>query len=113
MRFAIQQDDLNRAEGLLNAIGDHGAEWNFLKGTLCYRRGWLDEAKRYFETACQMEPDNQEYARAMETMSGGYQPEGYGPVSTADCGEGTCGKLCAAALCCNVVGGGVYCLPCI
>ncbi|MGM9618352.1 MAG: DnaJ domain-containing protein [Oscillospiraceae bacterium] len=116
VRIAISQGDLARAEGLLNAISDHGAEWNYLKGTVCYRRGWMDQARRYFETACQLEPGNAEYARALAMMDdSGYQPEGYGGVSTADCGGATCGRLCAAALCCNALGmgGGVYCLPCL
>lgn len=116
VRLAISRGDIARAEGLLNAIGDHNAEWNFLKGTVCYRRGWMDQAKRYFETACQMEPGNAEYARALAMMSeSGYRPEGYRTVSTADCGDGYCAKLCTAAVCCNALGmgGGVYCLPCL
>ncbi len=36
----------------------HDAEWNFLKGAICYRRGWLDEARRYYQTAVTMAPDN-------------------------------------------------------
>ena len=100
--------------GLLNAIDDHDAEWNFLKGTICYRRGWMDQAKRYYETACQMDPSNVEYARALSMMrgEGGYRPEGYHTVSTADCGDNYCMRLCAMTVCCNALGGGVYCLPC-
>lgn len=116
VRIAISRGDIARAEGLLNAIGDHNAEWNYLKGTVCYRRGWMDQAKRYFETACQMEPGNAEYARALARMNeSGYRPEGYRTVSTADCGDGYCARLCTAALCCNALGmgGGVYCLPCL
>lgn len=116
VRMAISRGDIARAEGLLNAIGDHDAEWNFLKGTVCYRRGWMDQAKRYFETACQMDPGNAEYARALAAMNeSGYRPEGYHTVRTADCGSGYCARLCAAAVCCNAMGmgGGVYCLPCL
>ena len=51
VRAAIQQGNLNLAEELLNAMKDHDAEWNFLKGVLCTRRGWMDEAKRYYQTA--------------------------------------------------------------
>ena len=42
VRAAIQQGNLNLAEELLNAMKDHDAEWNFLKGVLCTRRGWMD-----------------------------------------------------------------------
>ena len=48
VRMAIQQGNLNLAEELLNAMQDHNAEWNFLKGAVCTRRGWMDEAKRYY-----------------------------------------------------------------
>ena len=61
IRLAIRQGDLNLAEELLNARSDHNAEWNFLKGAVCFKRGWLDEAKRYYETAVQMDPGNPEY----------------------------------------------------
>ena len=50
-RMAVNSGDLSRAEALLANYGDHNAEWNFLKGVVCYRRGWMDEAKRYYETA--------------------------------------------------------------
>lgn len=60
IRLAIRQGDLNLAEELLNARSDHNAEWNFLKGAVCFKRGWLDEAKRYYETAVQMDPGNPE-----------------------------------------------------
>ena len=116
VRMAISRGDIARAEGLLNAISDHDAEWNFLKGTVCYRRGWMDQAKRYFETACQMDPGNAEYQRALAMMNeSGYRPEGYHTVSTADCSSGYCARLCTAAFCCQAMGmgGGVYCLPCL
>ena len=56
IRLAIRQGNLNLAEELLNARSDHNAEWNFLKGAICFKRGWLDEAKRYYETAVQKDP---------------------------------------------------------
>ena len=111
--MAISRGDIARAEGLLNAIDDHNAEWNFLKGTICYRRGWMDQAKRYYETACQMDPGNAEYARALSMMSdGGYRPEGYHTFGTADCSDAYCIRLCAMTACCSSMSSGVYCLPC-
>ena len=41
IRLAIRQGDLNLAEELLNARSDHNAEWDFLMGAVCYRRGWM------------------------------------------------------------------------
>lgn len=45
VRYAIQLGDLNRAEVLLANYSDHNAEWNFLKGAVCYRRGWDGRGK--------------------------------------------------------------------
>ena len=81
IRLAISQGNLNLAEELLNAQTDHNGEWNFLKGAVCYKRGWMDEARRYYETAVQMDPGNAEYQRALDMINGNgaaYRPNGYG-----------------------------------
>lgn len=106
VRYAIQMNDLGRAEALLNHYSDHNAEWNFLKGAVCYRRGWMDEAKRYYETACQMDPSNQEYRRALDFMENGtrqaYSPNG--TFGTELCAPNLCLPMCCAWSLC---GGGV------
>ena len=107
IRMAISQGNLNLAEELLNAMTDHDAEWSFLKGAICYRRGWLDEARRYYQNAVNMDPDNQEYQRALDIAEGrstAYRPEGYDNVTTGTCGNGDCLRLCGATLCCNAFG---------
>ena len=107
VRMAILQNDLNLAEELLNAQTNHDAEWNFLKGAICYRRGWLDEARRYYQTAVTMAPDNPEYQRALDILEGrgaAYRPDGYGSVTTGTCGNSDCLRLCGATLCCNALG---------
>ena len=107
VRMAISSGDLNLAEELLNAQTNHDAEWNFLKGAICYRRGWLDEARQYYQTAVQMDPDNPEYQRALEILEGrgaAYRPDGYGNVTTGTCGNSDCLRLCGATLCCNALG---------
>ena len=107
IRMAISQGSLNLAEELLNAMTDHDAEWSFLKGAICYRRGWLDEARRYYQNAVNMDPDNQEYQRALDIAEGrstAYRPEGYDNVTTGTCGNGDCLRLCGATLCCNAFG---------
>jgi len=107
VRLAISQGNLNLAEELLNAQTNHDAEWNFLKGAICYRRGWLDEARRYYQTAVTMAPDNPEYQRALDILEGrgaAYRPDGYGSVTTGTCGNSDCLRLCGATLCCNALG---------
>ena len=108
-RMAVNSGDLSRAEALLANYSDHNAEWNFLKGVICYRRGWMDEAKRYYETACQMDPGNLEYRQALSFMTGGprhaYRPGG-GPFGTEVCPGNLCLELCCIYTLCN--GGGYF-----
>lgn len=105
VRMAINSGDLSRAEALLANYSEHNAEWNFLRGAVCYRRGWMDEAKRYYTTACQMEPDNAEYRQALDYMengaAGSYHPNG--PFGTDVCAANSmCLPFwcCALPLCC-------------
>ena len=103
VRMAINRNDLAMAEQLLGQMTDHDGEWNFLKGTICYRRGWVDEARRYYQTACQMDPGSAEYRQALnfvENNREGYRPEGYEVFSTG-CGNGNiCGQLACLYLFC-------------
>ena len=106
VRIAINTGNISRAEALLANYSDHNAEWNFLRGAVCYRRGWMDEAKRYYQTACQMEPGNAEYRQALDYMesgaSGAYRPSG-SPFGTEVCAANSmCLPLwcCVLPLCC-------------
>ena len=106
IRAAINAGNLDLAEQLLSNASSRNAEWNFLMGSLYYRKGWLDEARRYFETAINMEPGNQEYLQALNIMSRGgqaYSPYGYnynqqmGGCSACD----VCTAFICADACCN------------
>ena len=111
VRYAIQLGDLGRAEALLTNYSNHNAEWNFLKGVVCARRGWMDEAKRYYETACQMDPGNPEYSAALNQamnqgsgVYGGYRPNmnmNAGGCNSCD----LCSSLICADCCCECMGG--------
>ena len=109
VRMAINSGNLSRAEALLANYADHNAEWNFLKGAVCYRRGWMDEAKRYYQTACQMDPSNAEYQSALDFMENAnrtaYRPDG-GSFGTELCGGNPCLTLCCLYTLCN--GGGYF-----
>ncbi|MBE6969619.1 MAG: molecular chaperone DnaJ [Ruminococcaceae bacterium] len=109
-RSAINAGDLNRAEMILGSITQRGAEWHFLMGSLAYRRGWMDEARRHFSTAMQMEPGNPEYRQAFSYMqSAAAQPFGARSMRTADPCD-TCGNLLVLDCCCEMMGGD--CVPC-
>ena len=109
VRVAINTGNISRAEVLLANYSDHNAEWNFLRGAVCYRRGWMDEAKRYYQTACQMDPGNAEYRQALEFMEHGtqsaYRP-GNGQFGTEMCSGNLCLPLCCLWTLCN--GGGYW-----
>ena len=97
-RIAINTGNISRAEALLANYSDHTAEWNFLKGAVCYRRGWLDEALRYYRTACQMDPGNLEYQRALDYMENGPR-QAYTPGGTTF-GTDLCGSNLCLPMCC-------------
>ena len=115
VRMAISRGDISLAERLLSGVNDHNAEWNFLMGIVCSRRGWLDEAKRYMETAVQMEPDNPEYRNALASLTGtGYRPNGFRSVRTSGFDDNVCMRCCTSWACCTLFsGGGCYLLPCV
>ena len=101
VRMAINSGSISMAERLLNEAPEHDAEWNFLMGVVCTRRGWMDEAKRYLETACRMDPGNEEYRQALQMLqnSANYHPAGYRSGGTMAYDD-TCLNLCAAWSCC-------------
>ena len=108
IRAAINNGNVAYAEQMLNRPGmPHDAEWHFLMGSVCYRKGWFDEARKYYQTAVSMDPNNAEYAGALRIMSMGgsgfYRPAAYnrGGMDNCDC----CTTLCAADCCCECLGG--------
>ena len=117
VRRMIQQNRLVEAEELLDGspANARDAEWHFLKGTICYQRGWLDDARNHFNAACQMSPNNPEYRAALNRMSwqsqGGYGAPGTGyrqtnygggrQMDACDC----CNTLICADCCCECMGG--------
>ncbi|MCL2152917.1 MAG: DnaJ domain-containing protein [Oscillospiraceae bacterium] len=102
VRAAISSGNLELAEQLLKNFPSRSAEWNFLMGSVCYRKGWLDDALNYFRIAAEMEPNNSEYAEAIARMNNwgsAYRPYGGGPVQQQNCDACDC---CAAMMCMNM-----------
>lgn len=116
VRSYIQSGRIADAEQILNGVptGRRNAEWYFLKGSVLYRRGWLEEAKQHFSRACEMDPSNPEYAaaynQAMNQRSGAYG--GYNPNYNArECNTcDVCNTLICADCCCECMGGDL--IPC-
>jgi len=102
VRSAINSGDIRLAEELLGGFSARNAEWNFLMGSVCYRKGWLDDAMSYFQTAVSMEPGNTEYRQALGFMNQGgqaYRPFGRGPMANQGCDA--C-DICTAMMCMNL-----------
>lgn len=101
VRNAINMGDLSRAEQLLQGAPTQDAEWHFLTGSIAYRKGWVDEAVRHIQIACQMAPSNGEYRQALARIQGGgtvYRTYGMGGMDAMDC--------CTTMMCLNCMFGG-------
>ncbi len=103
IRQAVNSGDLNRAEQLLNTVATRDAEWYFLSGAVAYRKGWLDEAQRCYQTACSMDPSNAEYQQALQLMRFGgnnmYRQTGFQNNNCDGC------DICTALMCLNCLCG--------
>ncbi|MBQ1411208.1 MAG: DnaJ domain-containing protein [Oscillospiraceae bacterium] len=104
VRAYINANQLDAAESILNTAPNRDGEWYYLKGTIAYRRGWLDEARQHYQTACAMVPSNFEYQNALRTVQGGYTPYRQTNYQRSDMDEAC--NLCNALLCLNCLCGG-------
>ncbi len=103
IRNCINAGNLAQAEQLLNSVSSRDAEWNFLTGSLYYKRGYLDEARTYFQRAVNMNPQNGEYQQALAMASSygtPYRSTGYG--APANPGTDMC-DMCTAMMCMNMM----------
>ena len=102
VRQVIYAGDLNAAERMLTQEATvKNAEWYFLMGALCYRRGWLDEARQNYQMAIQMDPSNPEYRQAYAvTAQGGVgYRSGAGTGMNSACDDDCCRTyLCISCL---------------
>ncbi len=110
IRRLIQQNRVMDAEVLLDGVPSHArdAEWFFLKGSVLYKKGWLEDAYTHFQTACRMDPGNMEYRQALNRVSanrqtGGYRTDGGNASGCNVCD--VCTSLYCADCCCECMGG--------
>ena len=105
IRRLINLNRLADAEELLDGVasGSRGAEWNYLKGIVNYRKGWLDNAVTYLNTACSMDPANMEYRQALNQLT--QRQQGYAQAGGTSMCE-VCASLYCANACCQCMGGG-------
>ncbi len=118
IRALINSGQVDEALDRLNAIpnGASQAEWNFLVGSVFYYKGWLNEAMRYFSTACRLAPGNREYEAALHNLQAGQNgsmpnnPYGnYGGAPGGQVMGCSCCDMCTMMICmdacCNCCGG--------
>jgi len=109
IRQMIAMGNVDGAEAALNASSERNAEWYYLKGNISLRRGWYDDARQNFQTACQMDPGNAEYRSALNQM--GNQNYYRGNVSRGGMsGCDMCSSLLCADCLCECMGGA--CISC-
>ena len=104
IRSAINSGNLQYAEQMLNSMPNRDAEWNFLMGSLYYRKGWLDDARNFFQRAVNMDPNNGEYRQALSMINSAnspYRQTGYGPPANNG-GMDLC-DMCTAMMCANML----------
>lgn len=112
-RLFINQNNLQSARTVLDAIPVRNAEWYYLYGVVYLRQGWYDKAYDYFGRAVQQEPGNSEYNTAYQSVRNSGNPyargsRGYSRGGVSGCDICT-GLLCADC-CCESCGGDL--IPC-
>ncbi|MGN0622222.1 MAG: DnaJ domain-containing protein [Porcipelethomonas sp.] len=111
IRCMIESGNYTAADNALEQNRNElSGEWNFLKGTVCLSRGWLNDAYTYYEKAVRLEPSNREYQAAFSRMqnsrNGNMTGNPYNSgrtgmgMNSANCLCNTCQFLiCADCLC--------------
>ncbi len=101
IRAMINAGRFLEAEQALSSIisTERDAEWYYLMGIVVYRKGWLEDAYNYFETACRMDPNNAEYNSIYQKVKnqrsgqyGGYNRS----VQPTGC---SCCDICSCMIC--------------
>lgn len=70
-RYLITEGRISEAEIVLNRVdkSEQTAEWHYLMGVLCVRKGLLFEARNHAEMANKMEANNDEYMAFLKNVS--------------------------------------------
>ncbi len=109
IRRMINEGNFGQAENALSGIpsDSRNAEWYYLMGVVYYRKGFLEDAYNYFQTACRMDPSNVEYKsmfsriqQQRSTGSGsGFNASGAASQAACDCCDICACLMCSDCLC--------------
>ncbi len=111
VRNLIDLASYEQAEQILDSMTTRNAEWFYLKGVICVRRGWHAQGINFIRQAVNLNPGNLEYRRmlsALESQTRQYRDVG-GTMNT-DSACNCCGNLLCADCCCECMGGDL--IPC-
>lgn len=107
VRSKIKSKRFEDAETILDGvpIDMRDAEWHFLKGKIFHSRGWLEDAAESYAKAHSLEPDNAEFAAALEEIkskrSGKFRSDWrQNSESGSGCANSLC-SICTALTCCD------------
>lgn len=102
IRSHIEHGNYTAADDMLERNRNDGfAEWNYLKGTVCLSRGWMNDAYSYFEKAVRLDPSNREYQMAFGQLRNQRNGHMNGNPYTQQSGsaDNTCNTLCNICQC--------------
>lgn len=69
VRDLIECDDFIAAEAKLNLVSDiSSAEWNYLKGVLLLKKGWIESGVTHIKQATNLNPYNSEYISTLKQL---------------------------------------------
>lgn len=65
---AIKEKRMEDAQRCLDDCSMRTARWHYLQSAIFYRKGWANDALKQLILACDMEPNNQKYREAKQSM---------------------------------------------
>ena len=109
VRQLIYSGNMFEAEQMLISTpqSTRNAEWHYLYACVMVKKGYYADAQRYFDMACNMEPNNQEYQNARNMFRSRSQQYGsYRTYQSSGCCDlDCCTSLICADCCCECMGG--------
>ena len=111
IRRMINEGRYSEAELNLDAVNasSRNAEWHYLKAVILLRRGWIYDALNHVDTACNMDPSNEEYRQLkinLQRGAGSYGRSYRTQTGASECsGCDVCTTLICADCLCECCGG--------
>ncbi len=110
IRMMINEGRYSEAELSLDSVnaGSRNAEWHYLKAIVLLRRGWIYDALNHVDTACNMDPSNEEYRQLKYNLqrNANSYGQGYRTANVSSCsGCDICTSLLCADCLCECCGG--------